>query len=116
VRRATRARTWLAAGAVAVGMTTHCTGRGPHEEEASVSSRSIEEVLATHTDSLMSLPGVVGTAIGLCDGVPCIRVFLSDSGAVSRRKIPNRLDGYPVRVDVTGPLRPRQDEATGVPR
>jgi hypothetical protein len=97
-------------------MTTHCTGRGPSDEEASVSSRSIEQVLATHTDSLMSLPGVVGTAIGLCDGVPCIRVLVSDSSAVSRRKIPNRLEGYTVHVDVTGPLRPLENETNRVPR
>jgi hypothetical protein len=114
VRGTTNVCTWLLAGAAALG-TTHCTGRGPHEEEASVSSRSIEEVLATHTDSLMSLPGVVGTALGLCDGVPCIRVFLSDSGVASRRKIPQRLDGYLVRVDVTGPVRPLQDDSTRVP-
>lgn len=74
-----------------------------------MSSRTIEDVLATHTDSLMSLPSVVGTAIGLCDGVPCIRVLVSDSGAASRRKIPNRLDGYLVRVDVTGTLRALDD-------
>ena len=79
--------------------------------EANVSSRSIEDVLAMHTDSLMSLPGVVGTAIGLCDGAPCIRVLVSDSTAASRRKIPNRLDGYLVRVDVSGPWRPLEDEA-----
>ena len=75
-----------------------------------MATRSIEEVLATHTDSLMSLPGVVGTAIGLCDGIACIRVLVSDSSVVSRRQIPNRLDGYPVRVDVSGPLRPLDAE------
>jgi hypothetical protein len=106
VVRAVRARTWLAAGAVALGTTTHCTGRTSHEEETRVSPKSIEAVLAMHTDSLMSLPGVVGTAIGLCDGVPCIRVLVSDSSTASRRKIPNRLEGYTVHVDITGRLRP----------
>jgi len=57
----------------------------------------------------MSLPGVVGTAIGLCDGTPCIRVFLADSGAAARNQIPARLEGYPVKIDVTGPVRPRRD-------
>ena len=104
--KGSRGRTWLAAGAVALGTTTHCTGRTAHEEEASVAPKSIEEVLAMHTDSLMSLPGVVGTAIGLCDGIACIRVLVSDSSAVSRRAIPTRLDGYPVRVDMAGQLRP----------
>lgn len=71
------------------------------------SSRTIEQVLAAHVDSLMALPGVVGTAIGRCDGAPCIRVFLADSDPANRARIPSRLDGYPVRAEVTGPIRPR---------
>ena len=54
-----------------------------------------------------ALPGVVGTAIGLCDGTPCIRVFLADSSDAARRRIPAQLEGYPVRAEVTGPIRPR---------
>lgn len=73
-----------------------------------MSSKSIEEVLAAHTDSLMALPGVVGTAIGLCGRVACIRVFLADSSAANRERIPDRLEGYPVEVEVTGPIRPRR--------
>jgi hypothetical protein len=95
----------LSAGAFALFVMTQCTGRTP-QEDGTLPTRSIEEVLATHTDSLMSLPGVVGTAIGLCDGVACIRVLVADSSVMRRRQIPNRLDGYPVRVDVSGPLRP----------
>jgi len=81
-------------------------GRG-REEGSAVPSKTIEAVLAAHSDSLMALPGVVGTAIGLCDGAPCIRVFLADERAAARRTIPARLEGYPVKVEVTGPIRPR---------
>ena len=73
-----------------------------------MTSKTIEAVLAAHTDSLMALPGVVGTAIGLCDGVPCIRVFLADANAAARRPLPEALEGYPVKVEVTGPIRPRR--------
>jgi hypothetical protein len=76
-----------------------------------VSSRTIEQTLAAHVDSLMAIPGVVGTAIGRCDGVPCIRVFLADSAAAARAKIPSQLDGHPVRAEVTGPIRPRDGGA-----
>ena len=38
--------------------------------------RSIEAVLREHTDRLMALPGVVGSAQGLCDGEPCIKVLV----------------------------------------
>jgi hypothetical protein len=68
---------------------------------------TIEEVLAAHTDSLMALPGVVGVAVGLCDGTPCIHVFLSDSRDAVRRRIPSRIKGYSVKAEVTGPIEPR---------
>src|SRR5712691_5292736 len=73
---------------------------------ATVAVKSIEEVLAAHTDSLMKLPGVVGTALGLCEGERCIKVLLADSSAGARSRIPSRLDGYRVLVEVTGPIKP----------
>jgi len=72
-----------------------------------VAARSIDEVLAEHTDSLMALPGVVGTAVGLCDGERCIKVLLADSTTATRRRIPSRLDGYRVVAEVTGTIKPR---------
>ena len=74
--------------------------------QSAVIGRSIDEVLAAHRDSLMALPGVVGTAIGLCAGERCIKVLLGDSSAEAKRRIPTRLDGYRVEVEVTGPIRP----------
>jgi hypothetical protein len=72
-----------------------------------VTARSIDEVLAAHTDSLMALPGVVGTAVGLCDGERCIKVLVADSSPDTRRRVPSRLEGYPVIVEVTGTITPR---------
>ena len=74
---------------------------------APVTTKSIDDVLAAHTDSLMKLPGVVGTAVGLCDGERCIKVLVADSGARANSRIPSRLEGYRVVVDVTGPIQPR---------
>ena len=72
-----------------------------------VAGRTINDVLAAHTDSLMQLPGVVGTAVGLCDGERCIKVLVADSNAATKSRIPARLEGYRVVVEVTGPIRPR---------
>ena len=72
-----------------------------------MAARSIDAVLAAHTDSLMILPGVVGTAVGLCDGQRCIKVLLADSSAAAKARIPERLEGYRVVVEVTGVIRPR---------
>ena len=102
---------WIAS-ALLVGALAGCsrshggTGQGGGRD-AAVATRSIDEVLAAHTDSLLALPGVVGTAVALCDGERCIKVFLADSNPDTQRRIPPRLDGYRVLVEVTGTVRPR---------
>lgn len=95
----------LLAGALACSGSQR--GGGGAGGGATVTARSIDEVLAAHTDSLMALPGVVGTAIGLCGGERCIKVFLADSSPDTKRRIPARLEGYRVLVEVTGPITPR---------
>lgn len=72
-----------------------------------VATKSIDQVLAAHRDSLMALPGVVGTAIGLYEGERCIKVLLADSGGDTRDRIPSRLEGYRVVIEVIGTVRPR---------
>ena len=66
---------------------------------------TIEAVQRAHTDSLMRLPGVVGTAIGLCNGTPCIKVLVVRSTPELRKLVPDSLDGYRVILDETGVIR-----------
>lgn len=84
-------------------------------EQTEIPQQPIEQVLEQHNDSLTTRPGVVGTAIGLCDGAPCIRVFFADSASARAAKIPARLEGYVVRVEVTGPVRPRDPPPSSAP-
>lgn len=72
--------------------------------------RSIEAVQESHTDSLMRIPGVVGTAIGLCDDKPCIKVLVAHASPELRKAIPDSLEGYRVILDETGTVR-AQDSA-----
>ena len=94
----------LIAAVLLVAVVAACSGT--HNGGAPVATRSIDEVLVDHTDSLMAIPGVVGTAVGLCDGERCIKVLLADSNPETKRKIPARLEGYRVVVEVTGTIRP----------
>ncbi len=73
-----------------------------------MSPRSIEEVLEAHNTTLLKIRGVVGTAIGLCDGAPCIRVLVTEAEVARRYRFPKRLEGYPLVIDVSGPIEPRQ--------
>ena len=70
--------------------------------EEAMPSKTIEEVLKEHTEELMSIPGVVGTGEGLCDGKPCIKVFVLKFTPELEQKILNILVGYPVEVEETG--------------
>jgi hypothetical protein len=93
----------LLAGALACSSAP----RGGGREGPTVATKSIDQVLAAHADSLMALPGVVGTAIGLYEGERCIKVLLTDSGGNTKDRIPSRLEGYRVVIEVIGTIRPR---------
>lgn len=97
---------------LAIVLIAGCGHAQPREEggggpAVAQSSRTIEAVLAAHTDSLMAVPGVLGTAIGRCNGAPCIRILVNRVTDEVQRRIPSQLEGYPVRVDVSGPIVPR---------
>ncbi len=68
-------------------------------------AKTIDEVLGEHTDEWMSIPGVVGTAIGECEGKPCIRVLVVNKTPELRKKIPSKLEGFVVYVQETGEIR-----------
>ncbi len=65
----------------------------------------IEEVLSQYTEQLMSLPGVIGTAEGLCEGKPCIKVYVLERTPELERKIPDAINGYPVEIEETGDIK-----------
>ena len=72
--------------------------------------KPIEEVLKEHTNELMSIPGVVGTAQGLCNDKPCIKVFVIKKTQELEKKIPDVLEGFPVEVEETGEIRARPQD------
>lgn len=75
------------------------------KREKSLPTRSIEAVLEAHTDSLMTIPGVVGTGIGEHQGKPCIKVMIVADSTAIRNRIPSELEGYKVIIDVTGEIK-----------
>jgi hypothetical protein len=78
---------------------------GAQPIEGTMATRAIEEVLRAHTEVLMGFPGVVGTAQGLCDGKPCIKVYVIRKTPDLERQIPDSLEGYPVMIEETGEIK-----------
>ncbi len=70
-----------------------------------MTERTIEQVLKDKADQWMTLPGVVGTAIGLYEGKRCIRIFTSTKPQQLRDKIPSKVEGYIVIIEETGEFR-----------
>jgi hypothetical protein len=60
-------------------------------------------VQTAHTDRLLQISGVVGTATGLNEAnVPVVKVFVAHPAAAAG--LPGQLNGVQVSVDVTGPI------------
>ena len=72
--------------------------------------RDINAVLADHDKELIAIPNVVGVYIGVLDDgkTPCFKVMLAKKSDETERAIPKMLEGYPVKIEVTGEIRPLQ--------
>jgi hypothetical protein len=81
-----------------------------HQGEERMPAKPIKQVLSEHTNDLMSIPGVIGTAQGLRENKPCILVLVIKKTTELNQKIPNVLEGYPVVVEETGEIRALPEE------
>jgi hypothetical protein len=69
--------------------------------------RDIQTVQEANIPTLMALDGVVGVAIGERDDhTPCIVIYVKEMTEALRAALPTALEGHPVRVEVTGEIRP----------
>jgi hypothetical protein len=82
-----------------------------HRKEKRMPAKTIEQVLNEKTNEWMAIPGVAGVAIGQFKDKPCIKIFSSASQQQLRAKIPPTIEGYPVIIEQTGPIRalPQKD-------
>ena len=97
-------RIWVLpiASAVFVG----CVGNPPGNAapEGDMPPEPIEDVLARETPAWMKIPGVVGTAVGLFEGKPCISVYVSKKTDKLAKQFPDEVGGYRVVLQETGEI------------
>jgi len=70
-------------------------------------ARPAAAVIAAHAESLLALPGVVGLyqALG-ARGDTVLRVMVVSGADSTRRRLPRRLEGWRVEVEVGGRIEP----------
>ena len=78
----------------------------PGFDKANPAIQAIIAIQERHTDSLIMEPGILGTAVGLGESrAPLILVFAKSFDSAKRASIPDKLEGVPVIVKVTGEIR-----------
>ena len=76
--------------------------------EESAVPPTIQNVKAKHEDFLLAMPGVVSVGIGKNpDGQFVIIVGLDGPRPETVNQLPTKLDGYPVRMEIIGPVKAR---------
>jgi len=93
----------MSAAGILVGCS--CVGVGDLEQGEHMPGKTIRQVQEEHTPDWMAIPGVEGTAIGLSEGKPCIKILASVKPEKLRSEIPSSVEGYPVVVEETGIFR-----------
>lgn len=87
---------------------TDKTARARSKEPREITEKEIEKLIQVQerqTEKLLQIKGVTGTAIGASDnGDPVIKVLVETQEAA--RDVPANLEGVPVEVVVTGPIKP----------
>ncbi len=85
--------------------TVACSQQGGNQPKEIPMEKTIETVLKEQTGNLMGIPGVVGTAQGLCSGKPCVKVYVVKKTSDLVKQIPATLEGYAVEIQVTGEIK-----------
>ncbi len=77
------------------------------QTETAQTMKDINEVIKVYADSLMAIPGVVGLYHGLDDdGKSCLKVMVKEKTPEISKRIPERIEGFPVVIDETGEIKP----------
>jgi len=101
---------WIRAvltAAMLTGLAGACGPGADKKNGAEVPQRDIQTVQEANIPTLMALEGVVGVAIGeLDDHTPCIVIYVAEMTEALRVALPKSLEGHPVRVEVSGEIRP----------
>lgn len=76
------------------------------EAQNMTAPESIKDVKSKHEDRLLTMPGVVSVGIGQnSSGKAVIIIGMESRDSANHLTLPNELDGYPVQIQVIGPIR-----------
>jgi hypothetical protein len=81
--------------------------RAVSKGETPVKEMTISEILRERTGELMSVRGVVGVGQSLCDGRPCVKVYVVKKNPEVMEEIRRILDPYLFSIEESGRFQSR---------
>jgi hypothetical protein len=106
-------RMGLVLGRAVLVLVTACTAAipsqlGQHRQQEAMTRGDINTVLEDHDQELLAIAGVVGVSVGLLpdETTLCLQVMVVKKSEELRKKIPKSIEGYPVRIEESGVIRP----------
>ncbi len=73
--------------------------------------KPIDQVLKQNQEMLLAIPGVQGFYQGELDnGKECIVIMVDSLNEDNKNAFPDTLEGYPVKVEETGKIKPLDQE------
>jgi hypothetical protein len=89
---------------------TQCTAQV--KDSSKMQKKPIEQVLNENRDTLMAIPDVQGFFQGETEnGNECIVIMIDSLTAENKGKFPDSLGGYPVKVEVSGKIKPLNQDS-----
>jgi hypothetical protein len=100
-----------AAAILLAGLLTGChpgDATPTTQSAATMPTRDINTVLDDHDEELMAISGVTGVCVGLMPDqrTSCLKVLVLKKTRELQQRIPRSLEGYPVRLEESGVIRP----------
>jgi hypothetical protein len=78
-----------------------------HSDTLNMERKPLNEVFIEYQDSLLSIPGAQGFYESIMEnGEKCIVIMIESDTESIRKNIPDSLEGYPVKLNVTGKIKP----------
>lgn len=77
------------------------------KDSSGMPRKPIEEVLKSNQEMLLAIPGVQGFYQGETkDGNECIVIMVDTLEMDNKDEFPDSLEGYPVKIEETGKIKP----------
>lgn len=80
-------------------------GISKSNQSSALSSEQVDAIKQRYDAKVLTIPGVVGSGIGECDGEMCFKVFVVKQTPSLQQALPREFEGVKVEIEETGEMK-----------